>query len=284
MKEEYRLFRTWHVTQAGDHVINYYISNLGNVKMWTEVTGDVVLTIGHGLYVKHIKNSDYEIRICGLSNLIYQTVWDMFGDKRRGIIDGTVWQIHHVDNNHNNNAIENLICITDKEHLLIHAMTANNKERNDKLQQERYALYHAASLKYKEHLKEWKDYLNSIRKQLQKIYAEERQIQTEHNKATRSIKQQQKEQQIKALLESGEYQISKTGRLAKKWSAERREKTIKSMRSSSAYRNRQCCVNKGCIGITYNNQYMYINASEKDEYLAKGAQLGFINTNRKRNH
>ena len=291
MKEEYRLFREWHVSNAGDHTIKYYISNYGNVKMWTEVTGYVQLTIGHGLCVRNIRDryetSDYEVRICGLGQKPFHLVWDLFGDRKRGVIDTEVWQIHHKDNDHNNNRIDNLLCVTDREHLAIHAKKANDKEYNEKLQAERYNKYYEHSLKYKEYQTEWKVYLNGIRKQLQDIQAEENKVTKERNRILREQKLAIEKAERKAnkekerlaerqrLIDSGEYVIGKTGRLTKRWTAERRAKTITSRITSDKWNNKQCCMNKGSVGITYNDRHMYIQPSEVDKYVSLGATIGF---------
>jgi hypothetical protein len=116
MIEEWKVIKEWNgVTNknsthcSGDRI---YVSNTGKVKL-----NDTELTLDRGLYI----NKDYEICIVGTSwpfGNMYRTIYQLFTGKLK---KGYGWNIHHIDGNHYNNSLDNLLQVTAFEHGKIHA-------------------------------------------------------------------------------------------------------------------------------------------------------------------
>lgn len=50
----------------------------------------------------------------------YRKIWEDYNGKIPKDEDGRPYEIHHIDGNRNNNSLENLICVSIKEHYDIH--------------------------------------------------------------------------------------------------------------------------------------------------------------------
>ena len=233
----------------------YYINNKGEVKYENSLGESKILTIGDGLYVSQ-DGTVNEIKIIGIGHHIYRLVYNYFG----GIIP-KYYQIHHIDYNRNNNNINNLICITGKEHRDIHrplacylssSYTSINKNYNlEKIKNEynKYIEAHISYAKLSKHIGKydyyyykWQLYL------LEQINKYKELKRTEYlNKLTKqklnTINKNNKllENERKAKLDSGEYYINENGKLTKKirnkWTEERRNKTMNTRLTSDKWKN-----------------------------------------------
>lgn len=233
----------------------YYINNKGEIKYENSLGESKILTIGDGLWVSE-EGTVNEIKIIGISQNIYKLVYNCFG----GIIP-KYYQIHHIDYNRNNNNINNLICLTAKEHRDIHRPLAcyiwsgvisrikNNNSKNIKKEYNNYIKAHNSYAKLSKHIGKYNDYYYKwklyLLEQINK-YNELRR--TEHlNKITKqklnTINKNNKliENERKAKLDSGEYYINENGKLIKKfkkkWTEERRNKTMNTRLTSDKWKN-----------------------------------------------
>lgn len=231
----------------------YYLNELGEVKYENSLGESKILTIGDGLWVS--KDGDIldddainEIKILGISQHIYRLVYTCFG----GIIP-KYYQIHHIDYDRNNNNIDNLLCITDKEHRAIHrplstAISTNNITADIEEEYNKYILAHNSYNELKQYLGKYNEYYYKwqlyLLEQINK-YKELKRIERINKIAEQklnTIKKQQEyiEQERNNKLNSGEYYINKKGGLSKKnkpkWTAERRAKTM-ATRNETVYNN-----------------------------------------------
>ena len=231
----------------------YYINEDGEAKYENSLGESKILTIGDGLWVA--KSGDItddncinEIKIIGIGDHIYNLVYTNFiGSKTRR------YQIHHIDYNRNNNSVDNIICISDKEHRAIHRPLANAMACGDistSLYQE-YSNYIDAHNSYKEleiHIGRYDEYKtkwnNYLLEQINK-YNTDRHIQY-----TTRLAEQKQRRQNQILLEkeerqrkidSGEYYLDNNGKLIKKnrpkWTDERRAKTMTTRETSTAWKD-----------------------------------------------
>lgn len=233
----------------------YYINEDGEAKYENSLGESKILTIGDGLWVN--KDGDItddncinEIKIIGIGDHIYNLVYTNFiGPKTRR------YQIHHIDYNRNNNSVDNIICISDKEHRAIHRPLANAILSGDiptNLYQD-YSNYIDAHNSYKEleiHIGRYNEYRikwnNYLLEQINK-YNTDRHIQyTTRLAEQKQITEQRRQNQIllekeerQRKLNSGEYTIGSNGRLfpskRNKWTEERRNKTMKTRETSEAW-------------------------------------------------
>ena len=106
-------------TQSGI-TINYVISNQAHVKLEAYFNEEKLvsynLELGKGLYIKKYKEG-YNIHIAKCGGDIYRHVYFMQYTGHQ-YIKG--WQIHHIDYNHCNNSIDNLLYCSPKEHGKLH--------------------------------------------------------------------------------------------------------------------------------------------------------------------
>lgn len=100
--------------------INTEISNKGNVRIVAYYKDKEIkkyrLTLGKGLYIIP-SHKFYTIHIYGCSGEIFRYVYFM---KYTGHQYIKGWQIHHIDYNHCNNNINNLLYCSPKEHGMYH--------------------------------------------------------------------------------------------------------------------------------------------------------------------
>lgn len=221
MTEEWKLIK--HITYKTYYNISYYISNYGRVKLVTEL-GEEILEIGKGLtYQPNKEKTSCELRIIGVSGTLYHLVWNNFMYKRP-----KNFQIHHKDFNHFNNRLDNLECLSPKEHGLRHKGMYDINMLNEPLQ---------LSMHHHEYVNIWKEHIAYIKSKLDDMYVER----INNNKKERlELKKQKALQQIenrRKKIESGEYHIGANNRIYKntndkikgtKWTEERRKKTMES--------------------------------------------------------
>ena len=164
--------------------INTEISNKGNVRIVAYYKDKYIksynLSLGHGLYAVH-SNNGYVIHIYGCSGEIFRHVYFM---KYTGHQYIKGWQIHHIDYNHCNNCIDNLLYCSAKEHGMYHkfqfklgneAQGYNTKWNTEELKQ--LELYNKSKEYYK-YLEDNKDnfnidnakqYIKDIRNEIEQI-------------------------------------------------------------------------------------------------------------------
>lgn len=184
MKEEWKLVKRF------DKVYNYlylpndeiWISNKGNVRL-----NDILLSFDFGLYIGKWE-AQHDINIYGFSwpeLKIYRTIYTLFKEEIK-----PKYNIHHVDGNHLNNNIDNLVQVSFKEHRRLHANLDSNIESEvDKLK-----------LKKEESISKYYNYLIE-----------------RYNKYKLEIKQQE----IEEKLRSGLYQLNKNGKLCRTTTAKK---------------------------------------------------------------
>ena len=85
----------------------YQVSNLGNIKS---------LRFNRNLKINKTRNARNSITLCKFNKvksfLIYNLVWDAFGDKAKGELS-----IDHIDNDRYNDCIDNLQLLTIRENI-----------------------------------------------------------------------------------------------------------------------------------------------------------------------
>ena len=134
--------------------------------------------------------------------------------------------IHHINGNHYDNSFDNLLLCTHIEHQRIHANDPEWCQRCGNLESE-----HKEENDYKKYLQEYKTlvindskYLNEyINKKLNKIKNKKEQ----EKELKRQNKIKQREDDIQNKIDSGNYIVSKTGRLFNKDKYERRKQRMK---------------------------------------------------------
>lgn len=99
----------------GDKIL---LSNTGRVKIVNDLLPDLELTLENGgLYISK-RTHIYDIYINGLSwsnQTMYRTIYTLFkGKPKKG------YNIHHIDFNHLNNSLDNLIEVSPYKHGVIH--------------------------------------------------------------------------------------------------------------------------------------------------------------------
>ena len=241
-------------TQTGIR-IDTEISNKANVRIKAYVDKKEIacyyLSLGKGLYVKYTDNYPV-ILICGCSGDIYRHVYFM---KYTGHQYIKGYQIHHIDYNHCNNSIDNLIYCSPKEHGKYHKFqyklgneAQGYKQEWTDLDKQQLEDSNKANEYYKwlENNREVfsidksKEYIYNIRQEIEKIavpYIEQYRKQKAIDKQIE--KDKQKQQKIQDKLDTGNYYLDDNGKLRKKrekWTAERREKTMKT-RYETMYNN-----------------------------------------------
>lgn len=202
MIEEWKVLKEWNKLpqKASTHIKGdkLYISNTGKVRL-----NDIELTLDRGLYIKN-----GEIHIVGCSwpyNTMHRTVYTLFVKEPHH----DVWHnIHHIDFNHFNNHVDNLVELTVKEHGDIHEGTNTPLYDIDWLnEQERKAD------KVIEETKEWyrsrvKDYFTNVYEPQLEI---NKQLRNQRKEDRRKEKEQQLQQEIDRKLESGKYKYNSIG-------------------------------------------------------------------------
>lgn len=305
-------------TQSGIK-INTEVCNTGDVRLKAYFKEKEIakydLSLGKGLYVNY---KDHSIRIVQCGGDIYRHVYFMQYTGHQ-YIKG--WQIHHLDYNHCNNSIDNLVYCTAKDHGLYHAFQyklgnevqgyeqdwsdTELKQLEDYNKAAEYYKWLEAN-KDKFNIKAATEYYRQIRKEIEQIAKPlieqdriERAIQREQQKIEKQNKKQEQDRINK--LNSGNY-IEVDGKLVyvnrPKWTAERREKTMKTryekVYNNPEWRNKcrtgllktlcehpeltrkgQPCKYKGSIGISKDGERMYIFEDELQHYIDLGWHRGF---------
>lgn len=201
MEEQWKLFRVYKSTStyhiAGDKL---YISNKGRIKL-----NDDILDFGKGLYIS--KGEIHIVLPCSFGKRLnlYRTVYDMFGD---GLQYGCNYNIHHIDYNHLNNNINNLLLCTSKEHMQIHKDDYKNGQINIRI---KYCnIIKDLEEQKDKHIESSKQYLidrvNKIKQQIN----EQKDI---DKRTQRELRQKQIEEERQNKINSGEYLIDSKGKL-----------------------------------------------------------------------
>lgn len=250
--EEYKLLKS--VKRPTNLELRYLLSNKGNIKIqaWFRnyFVDEDILEIGKGLYIVNNEINAYHLG----KGKIYRSIYKLFkGNIPRG------YHIHHLDYNHFNNNIDNLICCDNYDHGCLHEytnrfvngilpnsekelieynkwLTANKiKEEYSKLNytsedSKRY-IFEILLKKYEQKVKDVKKYLENKRKEETLKRQEER--------------QKQYEQERQKKIESNDYYLNEQGHLIKrnksKWTDEQRERIInkrKDVYVSEEWRNK----------------------------------------------
>lgn len=240
----------------------YYISNKGRVKY-----NDIILDIGKGLYVAR-----GELRIYGCplpESSFHRTIYKLFV----GNILYRTHQIHHKDYNHLNNAVDNLIQVTPKEHGDLHSSkdsinkTLKNKKIRDNLNNQIELLRKQSKLLFENYTKQR---LDIITKQKRK----------EKEEIKKQL-EQQKKQYIEDKLNKG-WKLTIKGipydpervKLMHTFHTEESHKKISESikqryKDDLSYRER-VCKTKGKICINNGIMNKYINRNELNEYVLHG--------------
>ena len=199
MKEIWKPIKTIY-NNSTNHISGdtYYVSNLGRYKL-----NDEILSIGHGLYV-----DDYGyLRIVNQGFILSHEVYNAFSGNTRPFN----MQIHHIDHDRTNNNISNLLCVSDKEHLLIHS--TDQRDTSLLLQIEELKRISKIHILNKEEYKiNWINYLRE-RVKAYKLNKKEYRIKEieEHRQSIDLHKKELREE----MLNSGEYGVNKNGNLYK---------------------------------------------------------------------
>lgn len=213
MIEEWKLIKEWNglTTSTSTHCTGdkLYVSNTGKVKL-----NDIELTLDKGLYI----NKGYEICIVGTSwplGNMHRTIYQLFTGKLK---KGCGWNIHHIDGNHYNNNINNLVQLTPFEHGKVHAEHdsdwGDNNPRNKKwVEYQQSRAEEVIELTHK-----WlKDRVQDYLKQKKLHRVEELKIQKEKTKIkNEQLFKEQKEKEIQEKLLTGNYYFNKAGVLIPK--------------------------------------------------------------------
>ena len=233
--------------------IDTEISNYANVRIKAYVGEKEIacyyLSLGNGLYVRYDDNYP-SILICGCSGDIYRHVYFMQYTGHQ-YIKG--YQIHHIDYNHCNNTIDNLYYCSPKEHGMLHKWQGYLETEQTKLKgKEIYGdlfdinteLFNKAItlykwLEYNEEIFNRENaikYIHNIRQEIEKIAVPYIEQYKKQNAINRQIERdKQKQQKIQDKLDTGNYYLDDNGKLHKKrnkWTTERREKTMKTLRDN----------------------------------------------------
>lgn len=245
--EEWKTFKITH------KYINWQASTLGNIRLAAIYNDEIIdieyLTLGKLLYYC---NKDNSIQCWHAGDNIYRIVYRLFkGDINKG------WQIHHINFDHTDNRIDNLICVSPREHGKYHSwmfiltsdkiLNENINEYdniNNKYVYELIDQHNAAKNRYNElnnieyDIKNYNNILvdittrllNNIKKILNKEAEQKRQLKQQ-------LKEERYKKQIQDKLNTGNY-IYDNGKLIYKrpaWTEERRNKTMNTRKTSEAW-------------------------------------------------
>lgn len=229
-------------TQQGT-TIKYYIADDGTAKLdgyfKDNYLGSEQLYIGRGMYL-----SSKDIKIYHCSEKLHRLIYEKFCGK---IPIG--YHIHHLDYNHFNNNVNNLLCCSAFDHGCMHWLTGkfNNGMIPSNLDSNKYVEYNKwlNALYYKEKIENMHYTKEDAQKDIIKIFnvfdikAQELREQLlekrkKEQQQKRQEKQQQREKEIKDKLASGNYYINANGHLIPKektkWTPELRERIMKTRR------------------------------------------------------
>ena len=200
MEEQWKLFKVYKSNSiyhiAGDKI---YISNKGRIKL-----NDDILDFGKGLYVL---NGELRIFYCSFGKRLnlYRTVYDIFGD---GLRFGCNYNIHHIDYNHLNNNINNLLLCTSKEHGEIHK--DDHKNGKIKVLQKYWKITRDLEDQKDKHIESTKQYFKDRVNKMKQQINEQKDI---DKRTQRELRQKQIEEERQNKINSGEYLVDSKGKL-----------------------------------------------------------------------
>ena len=209
-----------------NHIPNdkIYVSNTGKIRL-----NDEELSLGHGLYVDKFG----DIQIVGYSwkyKTMHRTIYTLFVCEPHHDV---YHNIHHKDFNHLNNHVDNLIELTAKEHGDVHK-GIYDKDIKEYIQSliDKQDIFIAET-------KEWlkkrvNDYLNDDSRQI--AYNNR----VKEDKEKRKIEKQKKREE---KLSSGNYTLSKDGRLVPKTNAKKGYIMPDEEREKHSIANKQAYIN-----------------------------------------
>lgn len=268
--------------------INTEISNKGNVRLIAYYRDKEIkkydLSLGKGLYIKPY-NGGYEIYISGCSGKIYRYVYFM---KYTGHKQIKGWQVHHIDYNHCNNSIDNLLYCSAIEHGRLHKFQYKLANEYQGYQQEWTDIEHKQLSEYNKALEyySWldsnkdtfsidnaKEYIHQIRNEINKLVE---QCKSNYKKQKEQNKIKKAEQKYLNKLNSGIYKEvdGKLVRIIPEWQKER----MAEGRRRNCYNNpewRNNIANKNKIGISKGTERKYIDPTELNRYIEQGWHKGF---------
>lgn len=190
-----------------------YISTKGRVKL-----NDELLTLGHGLWMT--KNGEIRIVMCGLGE--YKTIYRFIYTKHvdPSFNGGHNLQLHHIDRDHSNNDVNNIIKLTTQEHLKVHSTDGCDEELMERLNElKQYYKSHAD--RAKEYIETFKKYLrdryNKYHKEILLCNEEQRKHKREQQKIiTAQRKEEHRKQKLEEqqkLIDAGTHFRAADGRL-----------------------------------------------------------------------
>ena len=250
----------WKEFKRKKNGLSFEVSDLGNIRLLQYFEGNIIdselLSIGHGLYyIKDKQSNYYNIRCYNVPDNIYRILYRTFV----GPIN-KCYQIHHINFDHTDNRLSNLICLSPYEHGKYHNWQGYLESENTL--DNHLNDYDNTNKKYiyelvKDYITALDNYNNisTINYTAEDAANDYRLITSRFKNKIKEIKQnrtqrikQQREQ--KKLLEqterqrkidNGEYIIGTDGRLhlakRKKWTPERRAKTMATRETSTAWQN-----------------------------------------------
>lgn len=260
-KEIYEAKRNSRTHVKGD---KYYVSNYGRVKY-----NDIILDMGKGLYVS---NSELRIYGCPLKDKLYRIIYKLFV----GNLLHWPYQIHHKDFNHLNNAVDNLIQVTPREHGNLHSSEYSIEK----------------TLEYKEIINDLSN--NESLKEQSKLFFEKYTkqrldiIKEKKEKEKQELKEQKKQQREQQKKQYIEYKLNKGFKISIKGvpydperlknmyksntkdSYKKMAKTIKQKYKDDPSYKERVCKNRGMICINDGLKIKYIDSNELDKYIADG--------------
>lgn len=203
-----------------------FVSNTGKVKL-----NDIELTLDKGLYINDLN----EICIVGCGwpySTFHRTVYTLFVKEPHHDV---YHNIHHIDGNHYNNNVNNLIELTAKEHGQLHA--DNDYDWGLSRTNEFINSYKDKANEVIELTKKW--LLNRVVEWFDnnsKKYREKR----EKDKLEKNL---QKQKEIEEKISSGNYTLSKDGRLVPKTNAKKGYKMPDEEREKHSIATKQAYIN-----------------------------------------
>lgn len=239
----------------------FEVSDLGNVRLLQyfedKVIDSELLSIGHGLYyIKDKSGQYYNVRCYNVVDNIYRIVYRTFV----GPIN-KCYQIHHINFDHTDNRLSNIVCLSPHEHGKYHiwqgyleSENTLNIHLNDYDEINQKYIYELV----KDYITAVDNYNNisTINYTGEDAANDYRLITSRFKNKIKEIKQnrvnqrkQQREQQQlleqaerQRKIDNGEYAIGSNGRLylakRKQWTPERRAKTMTTRKTSDAWKNR----------------------------------------------
>lgn len=246
---------------ATKNKLTYYVSNYGRVKC-----EDEILSIGHGMYM--LGDNPCIISVKYPYRNLWRTVYALFGDIKLT----PQLQIHHIDYNHLNNHINNLIPLTCREHGNIH----NNDSRNGML-----AVLNQYHDIYEEHNKHKEEYRKEWHKIKQNILKRKQQQKQQEKEKLNKIKRQKYKQKLYNIIVSGDFTMrhNKNGNIIvykrpEYYDNMPKEHLNKRSTSLKKYYETNYAPNKKKICVNKDNHNKYIYEDELQTYINDGWKQG----------